>query len=370
MSAKFNLFEKRTSWILMVTATAVLVATPGFAAEKAEDWKPSPPMPDKFDWVQMTSGEWLKGEIIAMYNKILEFDSKEFDDQSLDWGDIQEIRSAQTCQVRFFDDTIATGKILIEGDTIQVIGVQTVERESSHVLSISSGKPKERNHWAGKVSAGLNIRTGNTEQAEFSGKATLIRRTPQSRINLDYLGNFSETDSISIADNQRLNANWDRFISNRFYWTPLYGEFFRDPFQNIKNRYTIGVGLGYTIFDTSKVEWKVTAGVAYQGTTFNDVLPDADDTETSPALTIGTKYETELTGWMDFHFDYNFYIVSEDAGTYTHHLLTGFEFDLVGDLDFDVDWVWDYVKDPRQNSDGDFPDQSDFRMMFSLGYSF
>jgi putative salt-induced outer membrane protein YdiY len=357
--------------LLVLMAAVMLAAGPSLAAEESQGWQPDPPMPDDFDWVQMTSGEWLKGEIIAMYDETLEFDSDEFDDQSLDWGDIKEIRSANVCQVRFLDDTIATGKILLKGDTFRVMGEQTLERERSRVLSITPGEPKRRrNTWSGKVSAGLNLRTGNTEQTEFNAKANLVRRTPASRVNIDYLGNFSESDSISIADNQRVTANWDRFISNRFYWTPIYGELFRDPFQNINNRYTIGIGLGYTIKDTSKIDWDVTAGIAYQGTTFDDVLPDEDDTETSPALSIGTKYQHELTGWMDFHFDYNLFIVSEEAGTYTHHLLTGFEFDLTGDLDFDVDWVWDYIKDPRQNSDGDFPKQSDFRMMFSLGYSF
>ncbi|RLE22641.1 MAG: DUF481 domain-containing protein [Acidobacteria bacterium] len=370
MYAKINMCEKRTSWILMVIATAILAATPSFAGEETEGWKPAPPMPDDFDWVQMTSGEWLKGEIIAMYDETLEFDSDEFDDQSLDWGDIKEIRSAHVCQVRFLDDSILKGKILLHGDTIQVIGEQPVERQRSQVLSITTGGTKKRDYWTGKVSAGLNIRSGNTEQTEYNAKANLVRRTPQSRINIDYLGNFSKSDDISIADNQRINAKWDRFISNRFYWTPIYGELYRDPFQNISNRYTVGIGLGYTIVDTSKVDWDVTAGIAYQGTTFDDVLPDEDDNETSPALSIGTKYENELTGWMDFHFNYNFYIVTEEAGTYTHHLLTGFEFDLTGDLDFDVDWVWDYIKDPRQTSGGDFPKQSDFRMMFSLGYSF
>ena len=362
-------FKKEMLLVLM--AAIMLAAGPSLAAEESQAWQPDPPMPDKFDWVQMTSGEWLKGEIIAMYDDSLEFDSDEFDDQSLDWADIQEIRSAQVCQVRFLDDSILKGKILLEGHTIRVIGEQTSEHERSQVLSITPGESKRRRDlWTGKISAGLNLRTGNTEQIEYNAKANLIRRTPQSRINIDYLGNFSESDEISIADNQRVNVNWDRFISNRFYWTPLYGELYRDPFQNIANRYTIGIGLGYTVKDTSKVDWDVTAGIAYQGTTFDDVLPDEDDTETSPALSIGTKYENELTGWMDFHFDYTFFIVSEEAGTYTHHLLTGFEFDLTGDLDFDVDWVWDYIKDPRQNSDGDFPEQSDFRMMFSLGYSF
>ncbi|MEN8164305.1 MAG: hypothetical protein ABFS37_09260, partial [Acidobacteriota bacterium] len=63
MFAKDNLFKNRTAWILMLIGAAVLAANPGFTAEESESWKPDPPMPDKFDWVQMTSGEWLKGEI-------------------------------------------------------------------------------------------------------------------------------------------------------------------------------------------------------------------------------------------------------------------------------------------------------------------
>jgi len=27
-----------------------------------------PPPDDKFDWIQLTSGEWLKGELKALYN--------------------------------------------------------------------------------------------------------------------------------------------------------------------------------------------------------------------------------------------------------------------------------------------------------------
>lgn len=49
---------------------------------------------------------------------------------------------------------------------------------------------------------------------------------------------------------------------------------------------------------------------------------------------------------------------------------TGFEFDPVGDLDFDVTWVWDRIQDPRQNSDCSVPKQDAFRTMFGLGFSF
>ena len=35
------------------------------------------PQPDdKFDWVQLTSGEWLKGELKFLYDYQVEFDSE------------------------------------------------------------------------------------------------------------------------------------------------------------------------------------------------------------------------------------------------------------------------------------------------------
>lgn len=356
--------------MLTLIALLVLVASPVLAEDGEKSWQPQPPMPDDFDWVQMTSGEWLKGEIIAMYEEEFEFDSKEFDMQTLDWEDIQQIRSAQTMQVAFLDDTIAIGKLLVDGDTVRVMGEQDWEYERAQILSITAGEPKERNYWSAKVSAGFNIRSGNTDQTEFNTKADFMRRTPKNRINFDYLGTFSETNGETIADSQRASAGWNHFISRRFYITPVYGEYYRDPFQNIASRWTLGTGLGYQIIDTSKINWSVDGGIAYQLTNFDDVLSEESDSESSPALVLGTKYDNELTGWLDYFFAYKFYIVNEESGTYTHHLETGFEFDLIGDLDFDVTWVWDRIKDPRRKTDGTLPDSDDFRMMFGLGFSF
>ena len=359
-----------TSIVIIIFAATVLAAGPAFAAEGEKDWQPPPPMPDDFDWIQLISGEWLKGEIIAMYEDSLEFDSDELDDLTLDWEDIQHIRSAQIMQVAFLDGTIATGKLLVDGDNIRVMGDKDYRNTRAQVLSLTAGEPKERNYWSGKLSAGLNYRTGNTEQTEFNAKAHFMRRTPKNRINFDYLGNFSESEGVSIADNQRASAGWNWFISNRFYIIPTYGEYYRDPFQNIASRWTLGAGLGYQIIDTSKITWNADAGIAYQRTSFDDVAEDESDSANTPALVIGTRYDNELTGWMDYFFDYRFFVVNEESGTYTHHLMTGFEFELFGDFDLDVSWVWDRTQDPRQNSDGTFPEQNDFRTIIGLGYSF
>ena len=40
----------------------------------------------KLDWLQLQSGEWLRGEISRMYERTLYFDSKEFGDITLGTG--------------------------------------------------------------------------------------------------------------------------------------------------------------------------------------------------------------------------------------------------------------------------------------------
>ena len=42
-------------------------------------WDAFVPPLDKFDWIQLKSGEWLKGELKVLYDKKLEFDSDELD---------------------------------------------------------------------------------------------------------------------------------------------------------------------------------------------------------------------------------------------------------------------------------------------------
>lgn len=362
-----NMISARAARAWVLTILAALVLTGPVAAEEEEAWKPQPPAPDKFDWVQMTSEEWLKGEFISMYDDSLEFDSKEFDMQTLDFSDVKEVRSKGTMQVAFEDGTIAVGKIFIDPTTVRVMGDEDQEFPRAELLSITAGEPKEINYWSMKASIGANLREGNTEQIETTAQVHLIRRTPKNRINFDYLATFNQTDGDTAADNQRANAGWNRYLSKRFYITPAYGEWYRDPFVNIASRWTIGVGAGYEVIDTSKITWDVNGGLAYQTTSFVSVEEEEDDSANTPALLIGTVYDHELTKWLDFLFKYDLMIVNEESGTYTHHLETGFEFELTSKLDFDITFIWDRIQNPQADALGIVPEQDDYRLVFFLG---
>jgi putative salt-induced outer membrane protein YdiY len=367
----------RQSMVLLAVlglAGILAAADAAEAPEKGErPWQPVPPqgMPTDFDWIQLTSDEWLKGEIIVMYDDSLEFDSDELDNLSLDWEDVRQVRTAQIVQVGLIGRAPATGKLAVDGTAVRVIAQEEEQSfNRSEVLSITAGEPREINYWNFKVTLGATLSSGNTEQTEMSSKVRIMRRTVRNRMVFDYIGNYSITSEIETANNHRVSAVWERFVNNRLFVAPVFVEYYRDPFSNIDYRATLGAGLGYKLVETKQVEWAVSGGPGYQKTRYVDVEPDTPITADTPALVITSVADIELANWVDFLFNYRIQVTDEESGFYNHHLVTGFETEITSLLDFDVTLVWDRIKNPREASDGIVPEPDDFRLVVGLTFDF
>ena len=178
------------------------------------------------------------------------------------------------------------------------------------------------------------------------------------------------TDETTVTNNQRVNGGVDWFVTPRFFVRPVVVEYFRDPFQNFAERWTIGAALGYQLVDTSRVSWEFNVGPSYQRTTFETVAEGESNKETTAALWAGTTYTNEITKDIDYSLDYRFLIVKPEAGRYTHHFLTGLSIESVGPLDFNISFVWDRVQEPRADSSGLIPKKDDYRMIFGLKFDF
>jgi putative salt-induced outer membrane protein YdiY len=297
-------------------------------------WTPPPPPPDEFDWIQLNSGEWLKGEFKVLYDDSVEFDSEELD------------------------------RVMI------VAAGESQEFNRADVISIAQGVPKEGNYWSGKFTLGLNISQGNSDRQDLNLALNAKRRTADSRFLTDYLGFYSKSDQIKTDDNHRLRSTYDIFRTRRFFWRPLLGEVFRDPFQNISYQLTVGAGAGYQLIDTSKTEWSIAAGPAFKYTKFETVEAGENDSESTPALWAGTNYDRELNSKMDLILGYNTVIGNQDSGGYTHHAIATLETELLSWLDFDTSFIWDHVQNPTRDSDGTVPDKNDYRFVIGLGMDF
>ncbi len=333
-----------------------------------EPW-PGPEMTEGMDLIELTSGEWLKGEIQMMYNDWIEFDSDILDLQKIDWTDVRQLISTTVQTVRTDDKKQYYGRVRINEENVDVIGMGGITNTfpRSDLLAILEGEPKEINFWSFKAGLGITLQRGNTKQTDVNLSARIRRQTTATRINLEYLGLGTEVDDVETANNHRATFNYDIYLTRRLFLRPVFAEYYRDHFQNIDHQLLVGFGVGYTIIDTSRTDWDVFAGPAYQYTRFVSVEPGEPIDVSTPALVVGTSYEVEITSWMDADASYRFSVMNKRSGTYKHHATAGLEIELTDALDLDVSVVWDRIQDPQPRDDGTVPKQDDFR--FILGVS-
>ena len=70
------------------------------------------PVPDElegWDWIKLTSGEWLKGEVKTYNKEKLDFESDELGDLTLDWDKVEELVTENLFTIRLNDRTTRTG---------------------------------------------------------------------------------------------------------------------------------------------------------------------------------------------------------------------------------------------------------------------
>jgi len=362
-------------------------------SETVDPWEAFFPPPDSgFDWLQLTSGEWLKGEIKGFYNFELEFESDKLKSLKFDWDKVKSLRSAGPQAVRYSDTTgadepysafanftlarepqplTAFGQLTLIGNTATIgasPNLTTIDRDQ--ILTIAKGTQKEADFWSGKLGIGANIRSGNSDVADAALTFLAERRKAESRFHVDYRGNFSETAGIETQNNHRINTFFDSFRTSRMYWRIVFAEYFRDKFQNIQNQLTIGTGIGYDITRTQKTEWDISAGIGALYKQAVSVEAGNDAGNTSPALTLGTTFDTELTSRLDYYIKYSVRVVDEENGSIIQNAVTTLSSDITGNLDLDLTLTWDRTEDPQPKSDGTVPDRDDFRFTVSIAYDF
>ncbi|HWW00203.1 MAG TPA: hypothetical protein VNZ64_10950, partial [Candidatus Acidoferrum sp.] len=147
-------------------------------------WKPPAVGHDGADWIQLRSGEWLRGHLKYVQERKVEFDSDELKDLSLDLKNVRQIYSAKPLFMKFEGRDPIYGTVVISNDVVQVLGPEQVSLPRDQLTGITRGGTKEINFWSGKASIGLNFQSGNSRQATYSASAELARRTPATVIQL------------------------------------------------------------------------------------------------------------------------------------------------------------------------------------------
>jgi len=357
---------KRLSLIALAVLT-VIASLSRYAC--AETWAPPEPETTERDWVMLSSGEWLWGDISLFQDKDLYFDSEELDNLTLDWDDVIIIRSARVLTYTFTNERIATGTAEMRDGIIRVNTTDEIEEyPRQDLIKIIEGDQSELNYWSAKASIGLTARSGNTDQVDVNTVAKIRREATRTRVDLDYNGNFSRVDSVETINNHRLGAGWAVIIKRGFFVTPLMVEYYADEFQNIDIRGTIGAGLGIWAVRSSKVEWNIQLGGSYRDTRYISVEEGESDKDQTGSVVPATVFEWDITGDIELDINANSQIGVPDVNNTTHHVQAFLSVELFNDIiELTTNLTWDRIETPKTNAEGITPKRDDFRLALGLG---
>ena len=339
--------------------------------------KPMPSLDGQYDWIRLTSDEWLKGDLISLYKDDLEFDSDELDLLILDWEKIAEIRSKGMQSVRLINGSVIEGWISMKDGVMSIkSSQQSYEFDSLQVMGIASSQVNLKDIWDAGVSLGVNVNKGNSETFDYTFTASIQRRTTTSRLKASYISNFSkntfqETGEQSVtADSKRFTTQGDYIFTNDMFFRAVDFEYFSDTFQNVDDRYTYSIGIGYSIINENKMTWDITAGPGYQKTNFSNVSETEESNEKSAMVNLGTVFDYEINKQLDFVSDYQLKFVDKESGKALHQLKFILKIELINDFDIDLTYYLNRTEEPRSDDDGITPEKNDYRFVVSLGYTF
>lgn len=342
---------------------SLLLGAPALAEE--ETWAPPEPSDTEYDWIQLNSGEWLKGDFERLRDRKIYFDSDELDDLQLDFSDVKAFRLPRPHSFRVDSREVYRGSAEMRDGVVRVeTSTGVVEFHRRELIAAVQGEGRERDRWSFLVSLGVALREGNTSQSDLTGLLNIRREAALTRWRLDYNGIISTVNRDKTANSHRVYSGFDVYLTRRFFLTTPFFEFFSDEFQNIDQRYTPGLGLGYELVRQDWVEWEVTTGAAYQYTVFS-----SGGTSDDAATLVGTEldFDFDLFDWDNL---YRIQIVPTDLGKTSQHFESVVSLDIWGPFDLDVSFIWDRINKPELNADGTRPKSDDFRLSVGLGLDF
>jgi putative salt-induced outer membrane protein YdiY len=325
---------------------------------------------DGADWIQLVSGEWLRGELLRVRDDNLDFDSDKLDLQTFDRDDVTRIHSAQTDFVVTDDNRVFAGRLVVDNQKVWVVGDRTVQIDRSELLAVVAAGDSDKGRLSGSINLGFAARSGNTDQVDLTGGASVLLERARSRAQAKYSGVISTVQDVETANNHRLTSTLDLYLTERTFVTVPGIELYRDKIQNIDLRTRPYAALGYKVIDTLDQKLRVSAGPAYQSTRLDAGATSMSSTDDTLAGVLSSDFDWDITGDIELTWSYSLTVPFPDTAQNNHNMVTSLSVDLTDDLELDVSFVWDRVNRPAANASGVVPLPNDFRTTVGVNWTF
>ena len=324
---------------------------------------------DDFDWIQLVSGEWIKGEIKRMRDDSLEFDSDKLDMLNIDFDDVVLVHSPRIGTYAFDGRVSETGKsVIIEDQVIIETKEGTKVFPRSELQSIIEGGEREKDWWWFKLGFGLTLNKGNTDQFTYESSFDVRREDRFTRLRLAYNATFGRTDGVQNVRRHLVSLEFNVFLSKRWFLTPVWSQFLNDKFQNIRLRATPATGGGVHIIDEANVTWDFQTGIGYHFLRYrDDSAVNRRNPQSDVFIPLATYADFDIKGDIDLTLSWLTNLVVSTIGNTNHTGRANLAIELTNVLDLDVAFLFLRTEDPAPPPDpGATIEKNDYQLIVGI----
>lgn len=311
--------------------------------------------------IVLKNGDRMTGRLVKLEEGKLTLATDYAGDIQVEWAKVSCFSTDREHEFGLSDSTVVRGKARCIGEGLIEIGQDDAEGYRRLALSdLAAVNPPPKVRYKGNLTAGGSASTGNTESRALYGAGRLEVRSEKKRVTVSAKGNYAESEDTLTASNASGSGKYDYFLTEKLF---AYAQTLleQDRLQDLDLRSTLGAGLGYQFFETSRFGLYAEAGASY-------VKEDYDDAENrdyaAGRWSVGFDWQI-VPDHVDFFHLHEGYVSLEDTEDFYFRSEQGLRVALIGNFYCNIQVNYDYKNRPAPGKEED-----DLRYLLGLGYSF
>ena len=264
------------------------------------------------DTVLFKNGDRLTGKLISIIKEKISFKSDIAGEVTINLSDVQNFWTAAQIKIHLKDGTILQSRALkSEAGRFAIQGSDVLQAQTFDFGDLTSVNPPPvpKAKWKGNLTAGLTSTHGNTFNESGSISFNVSRQTKKDRAKIKglYLSNRTRDadtkEKKTTEESVSIGGKYDYFLTKKIY-SYLNCAYKKDHIADLDRRIIAGLGAGYQLIDTDKIEFSTDAGPSFLSekyTTKNPVTNEKEvDTTDKMSLQLGYHLDCALNDKIIF----------------------------------------------------------------------
>ena len=271
------------------------------------------------DQVSFKNGDRLTGSIVKSDSKGVVINTEIAGVLTVQWPQIQELRSDRQLHVGLADGKTLVGKVITREGKFEIhtetnatveapAGSVVVLRDQTEQLTYEKSQHQSLlQGWKGELEAAFNLTRGNSDTKDILLAFRGVRKTDRDKLTV-YAQTIYSTNDLptarphTTANENKGGARFDRNFTSRFFFF-ANADFMADALQDLNLRSVLGGGIGYHLVKRERTTLDLFGGANFTRENYVELKRSLAAGQSGEEFTKKLGKSTELTQNLTFFPD-------------------------------------------------------------------